>query len=555
MARHWGVNLWTGILIGFSGCAGEDAANSTNSSPPPATLGPSAAPANSTAAPPAETKPSATAFDIQTLIPKDIEIAAGLKVAEVSTRNFPYSEQLLEPFRPVLAMLEGLGIKASQVGELWCGTIRSQDSVIICVQSTVDLVAGRLRQRLQGIDQPVKAGMRQVYPFSHVTGVNNAFALVNSRTLLIGRYETVVAALGNPERGSIRAGNQALQQPQAFFWVAGLNDDTAGKLHLGGRAGRIGFVDAAPKPRGTAICLTLRQNDVPIEVRVAWSFNSPVASGQMAGLLEAQMKAIEAAQKAATSGGGPTSAAPPAGTPNAGGPSAGGPSAGARPAGGPNAGGPNAPAAPVSGAPGRGPAAGPPVAPNGPQGMGQAANASVYKTELEGLDLRLIYHISKEEAGTVAKLLGRVMAASGVSALDDGLFTGTLASLNSAIRAGEQAPADQRAGMKKVIQHPWAPAWSHYSWMTALLPHIGYGSTYEKFDFSNSWSVPFNLPYAATVVSPFLNPADARSVWDGLGPPLGATHFAGMSGIEDGRNVIAADLPRSDPHAGIFGYD
>jgi hypothetical protein len=28
-----------------------------------------------------------------------------------------------------------------------------------------------------------------------------------------------------------------------------------------------------------------------------------------------------------------------------------------------------------------------------------------------------------------------------------------------------------------------------------------------------------------------------------------------MSGIEDARNVVAAKLPRSDPRAGIFGYD
>jgi hypothetical protein len=28
-----------------------------------------------------------------------------------------------------------------------------------------------------------------------------------------------------------------------------------------------------------------------------------------------------------------------------------------------------------------------------------------------------------------------------------------------------------------------------------------------------------------------------------------------MSGVEDGRNVVAAALPRSDPRAGVFGYD
>ena len=28
-----------------------------------------------------------------------------------------------------------------------------------------------------------------------------------------------------------------------------------------------------------------------------------------------------------------------------------------------------------------------------------------------------------------------------------------------------------------------------------------------------------------------------------------------MSGVEDARNVVAAKLPRSDPRAGVFGYD
>jgi prepilin-type processing-associated H-X9-DG protein len=28
-----------------------------------------------------------------------------------------------------------------------------------------------------------------------------------------------------------------------------------------------------------------------------------------------------------------------------------------------------------------------------------------------------------------------------------------------------------------------------------------------------------------------------------------------MSGVEDSRNLVAASLPRSDPRAGIFGYD
>lgn len=38
-----------------------------------------------------------------------------------------------------------------------------------------------------------------------------------------------------------------------------------------------------------------------------------------------------------------------------------------------------------------------------------------------------------------------------------------------------------------------------------------------------------------------------------VGPAF--THFVGMAGIEDARNVVAAELPRTDPRAGIFGYD
>ncbi|MBS0263826.1 MAG: DUF1559 domain-containing protein, partial [Planctomycetes bacterium] len=94
-----------------------------------------------------------------------------------------------------------------------------------------------------------------------------------------------------------------------------------------------------------------------------------------------------------------------------------------------------------------------------------------------------------------------------------------------------------------------------YSWMTELLPYVGYENLYSKLDMSQTWTASYNLPYAATVVPAFLNPADPRATWDGLGPALAATHFAGMSGVEDGRNVIAAMLPRTDPRAGIFGYD
>ncbi len=100
------------------------------------------------------------------------------------------------------------------------------------------------------------------------------------------------------------------------------------------------------------------------------------------------------------------------------------------------------------------------------------------------------------------------------------------------------------------------PIIARYSWMVELLPHLGHQAIYDRFDLTKSWADSVNdLPVAA-VIPQFINPADDRYRWKGY--PFhssGLTHFAGMSGIEDGRSVVAAKLPRNDPRAGIFGYD
>lgn len=97
---------------------------------------------------------------------------------------------------------------------------------------------------------------------------------------------------------------------------------------------------------------------------------------------------------------------------------------------------------------------------------------------------------------------------------------------------------------------------AHYSWMTQILPFIGRDDEFKKFDFSKPRYDKVNLQNGAIVIPEFLNPGDDRIRWKGF--PHGGyalTHFVGMSGIEDSRNVVAAKLPRSDPRAGVFGYD
>jgi hypothetical protein len=97
---------------------------------------------------------------------------------------------------------------------------------------------------------------------------------------------------------------------------------------------------------------------------------------------------------------------------------------------------------------------------------------------------------------------------------------------------------------------------AHFSWMTGLLPFLGHQKEYDRLDFKKELLTSTNLPVGATVVRAFQNPLDDRPRWKGFPyDGLALTHFVGMSGIEDTRNVVAASLPRSDPRAGVFGYD
>jgi len=92
--------------------------------------------------------------------------------------------------------------------------------------------------------------------------------------------------------------------------------------------------------------------------------------------------------------------------------------------------------------------------------------------------------------------------------------------------------------------------------MTELLPYLGHKELYTAFDMNKSWLDMQNFPHACTTIPAFLNPADPRSHWQGSRfQGMALTHFAGMSGIEDRPDVVAATLPRTDPRAGIFGYD
>ena len=123
--------------------------------------------------------------------------------------------------------------------------------------------------------------------------------------------------------------------------------------------------------------------------------------------------------------------------------------------------------------------------------------------------------------------------------------------------AGGLAPwhaSGKIAGVRKVGDAENLQA--HYSWMTQVLPFIGHQADFDKINFAKPLTDKDNLQTAGLLIPEFLNPGDDRVRWKGYPfENMALTHFVGMSGIEDARNVVAGKLPRTDPRAGVFGYE
>lgn len=95
-----------------------------------------------------------------------------------------------------------------------------------------------------------------------------------------------------------------------------------------------------------------------------------------------------------------------------------------------------------------------------------------------------------------------------------------------------------------------------FSWMTQLLPYLGYDRIHKKIDFKKSWHEAGNYQAAQYRIPQFLTPGDDRKAWEGYQfPNLGLTHFVGMSGVEETRQEVAAKFKRDHERAGIFGYE
>ena len=116
--------------------------------------------------------------------------------------------------------------------------------------------------------------------------------------------------------------------------------------------------------------------------------------------------------------------------------------------------------------------------------------------------------------------------------------------LQKALSGYEQA--EQKAPPGAINSGPLPPE-KVLSWFTAILPQLGHESWAQDLNTSYSWDSPKNRSVTMRPLEAVQNPAVAvRATPSGF--PV--THYVGVAGI----GPDAADLPRSDPRAGIFGY-
>jgi hypothetical protein len=121
------------------------------------------------------------------------------------------------------------------------------------------------------------------------------------------------------------------------------------------------------------------------------------------------------------------------------------------------------------------------------------------------------------------------------------------------IRQWHDRPNERLAGIRRM--NSTDPPLAHFSWLTGVLPFLGHKTLYDQFDFQKEIQGK-NLQLGGYLVPEFLNPLDNHQRWRGYPfDGIALTHFVGMSGVEDARNVVAAKLPRTDSRAGVFGYD
>jgi prepilin-type processing-associated H-X9-DG protein len=92
------------------------------------------------------------------------------------------------------------------------------------------------------------------------------------------------------------------------------------------------------------------------------------------------------------------------------------------------------------------------------------------------------------------------------------------------------------------------PPEKRLSWVVHLLPGLGHPNESKRIDLSQPWDADANRPPGSVLIKSLVCPALVDTA---IVRGHGALHYPGIAGV----GADAASLDRSDPHAGIFGYD
>lgn len=524
------IALLAGALL--AGCGEESGGGAKNKKGAAApSRSPEPTPPPPPAARPAQpaSSPANDARELAKFIPQNLSLAIGVTSGFAEKEIAP---RVLTQFQPLVLLLLKTGINLDLVDQFWVGSNRDTGDLILCVRTKSPYEAGAVNKQLGVEGDAEKIGEANLLPLPAHSNFKNAIAHVNTRTLLIGRRQTVEAALKSPPAGAVRHGLDVIIEMAPYLWLAG--NPAAGRQCLA--ASGINVLDrAAPEDSGAqgwAIGFGSFKRKPPAAPASRGASPDPNDEDENPSVNMAYVRSLQQGQQGAGA------AAP------------GGPAVdlalglsfdsearartfeqkyndAVKPR--------------------------PNVLPTPPGVLGSPTVGTAPGIGRDQSEVWLTLAVPMTESPLLAHAIGSIMPATGASPANDGIFDGTLSLLGVGLQAWPLVRPETYKGVRRVgDQH----VREGYSWMTELLPFIGQEPLYGAFDFSKSWSEKENRRLASFAIPAFLNPADSRSHW--VGYPfdgMGLTHFVGVSGVEDSRDVIAATLPRNDPRAGIFGYD
>jgi hypothetical protein len=168
-----------------------------------------------------KTASSGGSGDLLRFLPENLDIAVGANISVLGDKDTPFGSQVLGQFRPVLAMLDRVGIKESQVDELWSGASREKGEFAICVRTKAEYKPAEVTTKLGASESSEKIGAVRVHKISHSQSPDSAVAYIDGKTLMLGRYASLAAGLKNSKPGKIQAGLKAMKTPEAYYWISG----------------------------------------------------------------------------------------------------------------------------------------------------------------------------------------------------------------------------------------------------------------------------------------------------------------------------------------------